>query len=66
MIKKYKDLRRIQEKEFCKYFKYFKYKNPHKCLFTSICYNQSMQELIASDEQGRLYVINNLTDKVNF
>ncbi|KAL4445096.1 hypothetical protein ABPG74_018824 [Tetrahymena malaccensis] len=42
---------------------FFNYKNPHKCLFTSICWNTSHSELIAADEQGRIYFINVHTDK---
>ncbi|EGR30566.1 WD repeat protein, partial [Ichthyophthirius multifiliis] len=57
---------------------FFSLKNPHKCLFTSICWNISQsviqilktqkikkkkQELIAADEQGRIYFINIHSDK---
>jgi hypothetical protein len=42
---------------------FFAYKNPHKCLFTSIDWNPMYQELLASDEQGRIYFINVQTDK---
>ncbi|CAD8158706.1 unnamed protein product [Paramecium pentaurelia] len=43
--------------------KFFSYKNPHKCLFTSIRWSQTHQELIASDEQGRVYFMNISSDK---
>ena len=42
---------------------FFSYKNPHKCLFTYLVWNAFYQELIASDEQGRIYFINVQTDK---
>lgn len=42
---------------------FFFYANPHKCLFTSICWNLQHQELFASDEQGNLYIINVHSDK---
>ena len=43
---------------------FYNLKNPHKCLFTSITWNHDHSELIASDEQGRIYFINVHTDKI--
>ena len=37
---------------------FFSYKNPHKCLFTSICWDSQHQELISCDELGHIYFIN--------
>lgn len=42
---------------------FFVYANPHKCLFTSICWNFQHQELISCDELGYIYFINVHSDK---
>ena len=43
--------------------KFFSYKNPHKCLFTSICWDFQHQELISCDELGYIYFLNVHSDK---
>ena len=42
---------------------FFSYRNPHKCLFTSICWNSHHQELISCDELGHIYFINVHSDQ---